>query len=152
VCLCVCTRERQTSLPVRSPWLGSVGRRSWIGSVVSGRFESPCSNPGLAVLGIMAWGAGTSLEFPVGISAAADAENLAATRVGVVSTIAYTGFLDGPPALGFLGDHVGTLNSLLAILALLVPGILLAKSVEEPSRQSDIETLFHPPNPADIGE
>ena len=36
----------------------------------------------------------------------------------VVSTIAYTAFLAGPPLLGFLGDEVGTLHALLAVAVL----------------------------------
>ena len=36
-------------------------------------------------------------------------------RVSVVSTIGYGAFLAGPPLLGFVGDHVGTLDSLLVI-------------------------------------
>lgn len=75
----------------------------------------------LVVAGIVLWGLGASLGFPVGMSAAADEPELAPARVGVVSTIGYTAFLAGPPVLGFLGDRVGVLPALLLVAVLLVP-------------------------------
>lgn len=78
----------------------------------------------LVGLGIVAWGLGASLGFPVGMSAAADDPARAAARVSVVSTIGYGAFLAGPPMLGWLGDQVGTLEALLAVAALMVPAAL----------------------------
>ena len=80
-------------------------------------------------LGIVMWGIGASLGFPVGMSAAADDPEHAAARVSVVSTIGYTAFLAGPPALGYLGDHVGVLHALLLVAALLVPSALAAPAI-----------------------
>jgi MFS family permease len=84
---------------------------------------------GLAVLGIVLWGLGAALGFPVGMSAAGDDPARAARRVSVVSTIGYGAFLAGPPLLGFVGDHVGTLDSLLVIAIAMVPAALLVSSV-----------------------
>jgi fucose permease len=78
----------------------------------------------LVGLGILAWGLGASLGFPVGMSAAADEPSRAAARVSVVSTIGYGAFLAGPPLLGALGDVVGTLDSLLAVAVLMGPAML----------------------------
>ncbi|MDF1603770.1 MFS transporter [Nocardioides sp. YIM 152315] len=75
----------------------------------------------LVGLGIVVWGLGASLGFPVGMSAAADDPLRAARRVSAVSTIGYTAFLAGPPLLGLLADHVGTLETLLVIAALMIP-------------------------------
>jgi predicted MFS family arabinose efflux permease len=75
----------------------------------------------LVGVGIVVWGLGASLGFPVGMSAAADDPLRAARRVSVVSTIGYTAFLAGPPLLGLLADHVGTLETLLVIAALMIP-------------------------------
>ena len=90
--------------------------------------------PWLAFVGAVVWGLGASLGFPVGMSAAADDPARAPARIAVVSTIGYTAFLAGPPLLGFLGDHVGVLRSLLAVgtMALLVQ--LILESVREPQR------------------
>ena len=86
---------------------------------------------GVVVLGIVLWGVGASLGFPVGMSAAGDDPARAAARVSVVSTIAYTAFLAGPPLLGFLGDAVGTLPALLAVAVLLAPSALLVPAARE---------------------
>ena len=79
---------------------------------------------GLVVLGILLWGVGASLGFPVGMSAAADDPAKAAARVSVVSTIGYTAFLVGPPLLGVLGSHFGVLDALLVVAVVLVPSAL----------------------------
>jgi len=50
----------------------------------------------------------------------------------VVATIGYVAFIAGPPALGFLGDHVGVLRSLLVIGALAVLALSVVPSVREP--------------------
>jgi MFS family permease len=86
----------------------------------------------LAVVGIVLWGLGAALGFPVGMSAAGDDPARAPRRVGVVSTIGYGAFLGGPPLLGFVGNHVGTLDSLLVIAVAMVPAALLVVSVRRP--------------------
>lgn len=83
-------------------------------------------HPLLVALGILVWGLGASLGFPVGMSAAADDARRSAARVSVVSTIGYGAFLAGPPLLGFVGDHIGTLDALLVVAALMVPAALTA--------------------------
>lgn len=90
-------------------------------------------HPLLVALGILVWGLGASLGFPVGMSAAADDARRSAARVSVVSTIGYTAFLAGPPLLGLLGDHVGTLDALLLVAVLMVPAGLSA-SAARPAR------------------
>ncbi|MDN5797860.1 MAG: MFS transporter, partial [Intrasporangium sp.] len=88
--------------------------------------------PVLAFLGAAIWGVGASLGFPVGMSAAADDPRWAAARLSVVSTIGYAAFLAGPPLLGFLGDHVGVLHSLLVVGAMAVIALLAIPAVREP--------------------
>lgn len=85
-------------------------------------------HPALVALGILAWGLGASLGFPVGMSAAGDDGRRSAARVSVVSTIGYTAFLAGPPLLGFVGDRVGTLDALLIVAVLMVPAALSASA------------------------
>lgn len=72
--------------------------------------------PVLVVVGITAWGLGSALGFPVGMSAAADDLKNAAARVSAVATIGYVAFLGGPPLIGFLGEQVGLLKALLVVL------------------------------------
>ncbi|MET8233167.1 MFS transporter [Micromonospora sp. NPDC005298] len=86
----------------------------------------------LAIAGVALWGLGASLGFPVGMSAAADEEAYAPVRVSVVAVIGYTAFLAGPPLLGLLGDHVGTLRALIVVPLLLVPTLLLVPVLRPP--------------------
>ncbi|WP_445256387.1 MFS transporter [Nocardioides aurantiacus] len=79
----------------------------------------------VVALGVVLWGLGASLGFPVGMSAAADDPKRAAARVSVVSTIGYAAFLSGPPLIGFVADHVGTLDALLVVAVVLVPSALV---------------------------
>jgi len=88
----------------------------------------------VVVLGIVLWGAGASLGFPVGMSAAADDPVHAAARVSVVSTIGYGAFLAGPPLLGFVADDVGTLRALLVVPVLLVPAALVVPAARRSTR------------------
>jgi fucose permease len=83
----------------------------------------------VAMAGAALWGLGTALGFPVGMSAAGDAPEHAAARVSVVATIGYVAFLAGPPLIGFLAQHTGTLHALtvtggLVALGLLISGVL----------------------------
>ena len=59
----------------------------------------------VAFVGVLLWGAGTALGFPVGMSAAADDPRRAAVRVSVVASIGYCAFLSGPPLIGFLAHR-----------------------------------------------
>jgi MFS family permease len=88
--------------------------------------------PWLVVPGIVLWGLGASLGFPVGMSAAADDPRHAPARVGVVSTIGYTAFLAGPPLLGFVASRVGTLHALLVVSIVLVPAALTVPAARRP--------------------
>lgn len=83
-------------------------------------------NTWLAFVGIALWGAGTSLGFPVGMSAAADDPAAAAGRVSVVASIGYCAFLAGPPLVGFLGEHVTVLKALTLVAGLLAIAAVVA--------------------------
>jgi MFS family permease len=92
--------------------------------------------PLVAAVGIVIWGLGAALGFPVGMSAAADDPRRAARRVSVVSTIGYGAFLAGPPLLGFVGNEVGTLDSLYVVVAAMVPAAVLVLAVRRPRELS----------------
>ncbi len=72
----------------------------------------------LVFVGAALWGMGASLGFPLGMSAAADDPAKAAARVSAAATIGYVAFLSGPPILGFISDHIGLLNTLFIVVAL----------------------------------
>jgi fucose permease len=79
-----------------------------------------------AFAGVLLWGLGASLGFPVGMSAAADDPARAPARVSVVACIGYCAFLGGPPLIGFLGDRVTVVKALIAVAVLLAVAISVA--------------------------
>ncbi len=89
-------------------------------------------NVAVVGIGILVWGLGASLGFPVGMSAAADDPARSAARVSVVSTIGYGAFLGGPPLLGYLADRIGTLEALSAVTLLMVPAALTVFAARQP--------------------
>src|SRR6476646_4518130 len=86
----------------------------------------------LAGIGVVLWGLGSALGLPVGMSAAADVPRNAAARVSAVATIGYLAFLVGPPLVGFVGEHVGLLNALLMVLALVALAGIVSPAARKP--------------------
>ena len=97
-----------------------------------------------AIAGAVLMGLGTSLGFPVGMSAAADDPRYAAGRVSVVSSIGYGAFLAGPPIIGFIADHAGVLHALSCAGILLVAAFVASRAIA-PLRP------LTPAGPADFG-
>jgi fucose permease len=94
----------------------------------------------IAIAGVVLWGLGASLGFPVGMSAAADDPATAGARVSAVATIGYVAFLVGPPVLGFLGDHIGLLKALLLVLVLVAVAGLMSGAAREPKAVQGSDT------------
>lgn len=86
----------------------------------------------IAIAGVVLWGLGASLGFPVGMSAAADDPRTAAASVSAVATIGYGAFLIGPPLIGFVGEHIGVLNALWIVLGLIVVATIAVPAAREP--------------------
>lgn len=89
-------------------------------------------NTPLALLGVLSWGFGTALGFPVGMSAAADEPDFAPARVSVVASIAYCAFLAGPPLIGFIGHETSVLRALTIIAVLVALVTPMAGALREP--------------------
>lgn len=94
----------------------------------------------LVFLGAALWGVGASLGFPLGMSAAADDPAKAAARVSAAATIGYISFLGGPPVLGFISEHIGLLNTLYILVALVVMSGLFS-SAARPLRQEEMSSV-----------
>jgi MFS family permease len=78
----------------------------------------------VALAGALLWGAGASLGFPIGMSAAADDPARAAIRVSVAGSIGYGAFLAGPPLIGLLAEHFGVLRAILCVFGALAIGLI----------------------------
>ena len=96
-------------------------------------------NPTLAFVGALLWGAGASLGFPTGMSAAADDPAQAAARVSVVASIGYCAFLAGPPLIGLLGQQVTVLRALTVVAVLLGVAVAVAGSLRPPAGAPDAQ-------------
>ncbi|MTD12962.1 MFS transporter [Nakamurella sp. YIM 132087] len=91
-------------------------------------------SPAVAVAGVVLWGLGASLGFPVGMSAASDDPAVAAARTSAVATVGYLAFLAGPPLIGLLGEHTGLLHALLVVVGLIALAGVLAPAAREPEK------------------
>ncbi len=89
--------------------------------------------PGLAFAGVLLWGLGACLGYPVGLSAAADDPRHAAHRVSMVSGIGQLAFLAGPPLIGLLAS-LGTIQHALIVVPVLVAFAVLATRALTPTR------------------
>jgi len=86
----------------------------------------------IAIVGVVLWGIGASLGFPVGMSAAADDPKTATATVGAVATIGYTAFLVGPPLIGLIGQQTGILRALIVVLVLIIAAGLASGAARPP--------------------
>jgi MFS family permease len=84
----------------------------------------------MALVGFALMGVGTSVIFPLAMSAAAQrTDRPAATNVASLAQISFVAFLLGPPLLGFIAEHFGIRWSFgigipLVILSLVFAGAL----------------------------
>jgi MFS family permease len=90
--------------------------------------------PALALLGFTLMGVGTSVIFPLAMSAAAQrADRPAAANVASLAQTSFVSFLLAPPLLGFVAEHWGVrwsfgLGLPLVLLSLAVSGVLARRS------------------------
>ena len=81
--------------------------------------------PPLAFVGVLLWGLGACLGYPVALSAAADDPRLASARVSMISGIGQLAFLGGPPLIGLLGS-LWTIQHALVVVPIFIAGAVFA--------------------------
>lgn len=106
-----------------------VMRASAISGVVGLAIVILTHSQALAGIGVLLWGLGAALGFPVALSAAGDSGPDPDTRVRVAATAGYMAFLVGPPLLGFVGEAVGLRNAMYVVLILVLGAALAAPAV-----------------------
>lgn len=89
---------------------------------------SVATGPTVAVVGVVLWGLGAALGFPIGLSAAGDGPG-STTRISAVTGLGYGGFLAGPPAVGAATAFLGGAHGLLVIAVALILVLPLAPAV-----------------------
>jgi MFS family permease len=87
------------------------------------------AQPVVALAGFACAGAGFSIVFPLALSAAGRTAGPTGPALAAVTTAAYTGFLVGPPFIGFLAELTGLGYSLYLVVALSTAVIFLAGAV-----------------------
>ena len=83
----------------------------------------------IAGLGVVCWGFGAALAFPLGIAAASDDPMRAAARVSVVSAFASVASIAAPPLLGLAAQSMGARHALMLIAGAMVASVLFARSL-----------------------
>ena len=92
----------------------------------------------VAYAGALLWGLGISIAFPLAMSAAGETPGRGASAIATVATIAYTGFLVGPPLLGSLA-HASDLDRALWVVVALTAGIFaFAGAARSPRRSTAV--------------
>ena len=87
-------------------------------------------DPVFALVGFACAGAGFSVVFPLALSAAGGTEAVApGPALAAVSTAAYTGFLVGPPTIGFVAELAGLGTALYLVVGLSTAVFLLGGTV-----------------------
>ena len=91
--------------------------------------------PGLSLLGFALIGAGTSVLFPLAMSAAAQrTDRPAAVNVASVAQLSFIVFLLAPPSLGFIAEHIGIRYSFAVGLPLVLLSWFAAHSLVKPNQ------------------
>jgi MFS family permease len=92
----------------------------------------------LALVGFGTIGVGVSVGFPLAVTAAAGiGDRAASANVAVLSFVALTGFLIGPPMIGFVAEHVGIRTGIACIIPVLVLSLLLTGRLAERRTKTD---------------
>lgn len=81
--------------------------------------------PAVALAGFLAVGAGLAGGFPIALNAAGAHASGSGPAIGLVSTIGYTGFLAGPPAIGFVAEWAGLRVGLGLVAGAALAGLVL---------------------------
>ena len=104
-------------------------------------------NTTAAIIGFAVMGFGLAPVFPLVYSAAGSIPGIPSGRgVAAAATMGYTGFLAGPPLLGFVARATSIQTSLLIVAALLVAIPFTASSLDQATQVGHVE----PVSPADV--
>jgi MFS family permease len=96
---------------------------------------------GMALVGFAVIGVGVSLGFPLAVTAAAGLKDRSASaNVAILSFVALTGFLVGPPIIGFVAELADMRLGIACVVPALLVSLLLAGRLA-PRQQP---TLTHP--------
>lgn len=81
--------------------------------------------------GAALWGLGIAVAFPLAMTAAGETPGRGPSAIATVATIAYAGFLVGPPLIGSLAHAVGLDHALWVVVVLTAGIVVLAGTARE---------------------
>ena len=84
------------------------------------------ASPAGSIAGFAVMGCGLAALFPLALRAAGYDASISGPAVAAVSSVGYTGFLTGPPAIGLLASGIGLPGALACVCGLLVLAAALA--------------------------
>jgi MFS family permease len=90
------------------------------------------ATPAGAIAGFALMGLGLSAVFPLSLRAAGRDPDQSGPALAAVSSVGYTGFLAGPPAIGLLAEAAGLRAALAPVCALLLVAAALAAHLRAP--------------------
>lgn len=83
--------------------------------------------------GALLWGLGIAIAFPLAMTAAGETPGRGPAAIAMVATIAYSGFLVGPPLIGTIAHDTGLDLALTLVLGLTAGMLLLAHTARRPA-------------------
>jgi len=97
------------------------------------------------VVGTIVWALGSSLGWPIGISAAGDDPASASMRVSAVSTLGYLAFFAGPPIVGLIANGIGILPALSVVFVLVAIALAVSPVVRpRPAAPAAVDAFGDP--------
>lgn len=91
-------------------------------------------NPLMVIVGAGAAGFGVSIIFPLAVTAAASRGGSPAVNVAALSLLSFTGFLIGPPVIGFVTEFAGLRVGIGTLLIAALASLLLSGQVRVRAR------------------
>jgi MFS family permease len=87
----------------------------------------------VSYVGALMWGLGIAVAFPLAMSSAGETPGRGPAAIAMVATIAYAGFLIGPPMIGTVAHAVGLDRALWVVVALAAGIFALAGTSRNPA-------------------
>jgi hypothetical protein len=113
--------------------MGRITRRGALVSAAGLAAALAVAEAPVVLVGFALWGAGLAALVPVAFRAAGSVPGVPpAVGIAAVTTVGYSGFLIGPPTIGFVAELVGLRSALVVVLGLLLLLAALAPRVGEP--------------------
>jgi MFS family permease len=111
----------------------TVARAGALAAALGLAFAVVTRSPAGGLAGFAIMGLGLAAVFPLSLRAAGEDPELAGPALAAVSTVGYTGFLAGPPAIGLLAEVLGLAGALACVSGLLGLAFALAAHLGERS-------------------